>query len=144
MLICSQRTLDSETLVKYIDRILMFYVRTADRLQRTSVWMENLEGGLEYLKEVVIEDSLGIAEELERQMQHVVDTYECEWKKAISNEQSLKRFRRFVNSEKGDPYIVFVEEREQIRPATEEEKAKLRDLDKAKAPEDDALAVELV
>ena len=114
--------LDSQTLVKYIDRILMFYVQTADRLQRTSVWMENLEGGLDYLKKVVIEDSLGICQELEIQMQHVVDTYVCEWKKAIEKEDSLKRFRRFVNSEQGDPNIVFVEERAQIRPATEEEK----------------------
>jgi len=76
--------LDTATLVKYIDRVLMFYVRTADRLQRTSVWMENLEGGLAYLKEVVINDSLDIAEALEKQIQNVVDSYQCEWKKAIS------------------------------------------------------------
>lgn len=133
--------IDSETLVKYIDRILMFYVQTADRLQRTSVWMENLDGGLDYLQQVVIEDSLGIAEQLERQMQHVVDTYECEWKKAISNEQSLKRFRRFVNSDKNDPNIVFVEEREQIRPATEQEKAQLNETTTAG---EESLAVELV
>jgi nitrite reductase (NADH) large subunit len=61
--------LDSETLIKYVDRFLMFYIRTADRLQRTSVWRDNLEGGLDYLKAVVIDDSLGIAEELEMQMQ---------------------------------------------------------------------------
>ncbi|MFT6285038.1 MAG: nitrite reductase (NADH) large subunit [Arenicella sp.] len=114
--------LDTATLVKYIDRVLMFYVRTGDRLQRTSVWMENLEGGLEYLQQVVIEDSLGLGEELEAQMQHVVDTYQCEWKTAIENEQSRKRFRQFVNSEESDMNIVFVEEREQIRPATESEK----------------------
>ena len=69
--------LDEETLIKYIDRFLMFYVKTADRLQRTSTWFNNLEGGLEYLKQVVVEDSLGMAEELEAQMQHVVDTYQC-------------------------------------------------------------------
>jgi nitrite reductase (NADH) large subunit len=114
--------LDTETLVKYIDRVLMFYVRTGDRLQRTSVWMENLEGGLEYLQKVVIEDSLGLGEELEVQMQNVVDSYQCEWKTAIENEQSRKRFRQFVNSEESDMNIVFVEEREQIRPATESEK----------------------
>ncbi|MCF2949996.1 nitrite reductase large subunit NirB [Paraglaciecola aquimarina] len=133
--------LDDETLVKYIDRVLMFYVRTADRLQRTSVWMENLEGGLEYLKQVVIEDSLGLGEELEAQMQNVVDTYQCEWKTAIENEQSRKRFRRFVNSDKSDLNIVFVEERDQIRPATEEEKKKLQ----AQSIEDaDQLATEVV
>lgn len=117
--------IDTETLVKYIDRVLMFYVRTADRLQRTSVWMENLEGGLDYLKDVVINDSLSICAELESQMQNVVDTYQCEWKKAIATEQSVKRFRQFVNSDKSDMNIVFVEEREQIRPATEQEKIAL-------------------
>jgi nitrite reductase (NADH) large subunit len=118
--------LDDQTLVRYIDRILMFYVRTADRLQRTSVWMENLEGGLDYLKQVVIEDSLGLAAELEKQMQHVVASYECEWKKAINDEQCSKRFRQFVNSDKADVNIVFVEERQQIRPATAAEKAQLQ------------------
>jgi nitrite reductase (NADH) large subunit len=114
--------LDTATLVKYIDRVLMFYVRTGDRLQRTSVWLENLEGGLEYLQQVVIKDSLGICEELEAQMQNVVDPYQCEWKTAIESEQSRKRFRQFVNSDKSDLNIVFVEEREQIRPATASEK----------------------
>ena len=114
--------LDTETLVKYIDRFLMFYIRTADRLQRTSVWFENLEGGLDYLKEVIIEDSLGIADELEAQMQHIVDTYQCEWKTAIEDSEKVKRFRQFVNSDQEDSNVVFVEERGQIRPATEAEK----------------------
>ncbi|MDP5040127.1 MAG: nitrite reductase large subunit NirB, partial [Paraglaciecola sp.] len=114
--------LDSATLVKYIDRILMFYVRTADRLQRTSVWLENLEGGLDYLKQVVIEDSLGLVEALEKQMQLVVDSYQCEWRTAIESQASRKRFRQFVNSDKVDSNIVFVQERQQIRPATEAEK----------------------
>jgi nitrite reductase (NADH) large subunit len=114
--------IDRETLVKYIDRFLMFYVRTADRLQRTSVWMENLEGGLDYLKQVVCEDKLGIAAELEAEMQHLVDTYECEWKKAINDPVTLRRFRTFVNAEAGDNNVVFVEERGQIRPATEDER----------------------
>jgi hypothetical protein len=68
--------LDRETLIRYVDRFLMFYVRTADRLQRTSTWRDNLEGGLDYLKSVVIDDKLGIGAELEAEMQHVVDTYE--------------------------------------------------------------------
>lgn len=114
--------LDKETLVKYIDRFFMFYIRTADRLQRTSVWMENLEGGLEYLKQVVIEDKLGINAQLEEEMQHVVNTYECEWKKTIEDKEAVKRFTHFVNSEKSDSNVVFVRERQQIRPATEEEK----------------------
>lgn len=110
--------LDDETLIKYIDRILMFYIKTADRLQRTSVWMENLEGGLDYLKEVVIEDKLDLAEELESQMEHVVGTYQCEWKTTLEDEEKLKRFRTFVNTEEqADPQIVHIIEREQIRPA---------------------------
>ena len=118
--------LDKETLVRYVDRFLMFYVRTADRLQRTSVWMENLEGGLDYLKQVVCEDKLGIAAELEAEMQHLVDTYECEWKKAVNDPATLRRFRTFVNSDAGDNNVVFVEERGQIRPATEDERSLAR------------------
>ncbi|MCS5593567.1 MAG: nitrite reductase large subunit NirB [Porticoccaceae bacterium] len=117
--------LDDETLIKYIDRFLMFYVRTADRLQRTSVWMGNLEGGLDYLKQVVIEDSLGICDDLESQMNAVVGSYQCEWKTTIENPEKLKRFRQFVNSEAEDRDIIFVEERGQPRPATEEERQQI-------------------
>lgn len=109
--------LDAETLVKYIDRFLMFYIRTADKLQRTSVWRENLEGGLEYLQDVIIHDSLGLCDELEQQMQLVVDTYQCEWKNALTDEQKLKRFRTFVNDARPDPNIRTVPERDQVKPA---------------------------
>ncbi|WP_374246625.1 nitrite reductase large subunit NirB [Zoogloea sp.] len=115
--------LSKEKLVQLIDRFLMFYVRTADRLQRTSTWRDNLEGGLDYLKDVVVNDSLGLAAELEAQMQHVVETYQCEWKTAVTNPDVRKRFRTFVNSDKADEHIVFVEERGQIRPARPEERA---------------------
>lgn len=114
--------LDDETLIKYIDRVLMFYIKTGDRLQRTSVWMENMEGGLDYLKQVVVEDSLGLNDELETQMAHIVSTYQCEWKTTIEDPEALKRFKPFVNSDQSDSNIQFVEERGQIRPATEEEK----------------------
>jgi len=114
--------LDSATLILYVDRFLMFYIRTADRLQRTSVWRDNLEGGLEYLKQVIIEDKLGIAAELEADMARVVATYECEWNKAINDPATLKRFRHFVNSERTDNNVVFIEERGQIRPATRDER----------------------
>ncbi|BBP98327.1 nitrite reductase large subunit [Burkholderia sp. SFA1] len=118
--------LDHDTLVRYIDRFLMFYVRTADRLQRTSVWRDNLEGGLDYLIDVVINDKLEIAAELEAEMQLVVDTYEDEWKKAVTDPHTRKRFRHFVNSDAGDANVTFVEERGQIRPATlEERKSKI-------------------
>ncbi|MDT3718590.1 nitrite reductase large subunit NirB [Pseudomonas oryzihabitans] len=109
--------LDDETLIRYIDRLLMFYIRTADRLQRTSVWRESLEGGLDYLKQVIIDDSLGLGAELEAQMQLVVDRYECEWANALNDPDKLKRFRTFVNERGGDPDIHFVKERGQRRPA---------------------------
>ncbi|MFY8274503.1 nitrite reductase large subunit NirB [Pseudoalteromonas sp. SSDWG2] len=115
--------LDDATLVKYIDRILMFYVKTADRLQRTSVWMENLEGGLDYLRSVIIDNALGINDELEAHMQTVIGQYQCEWKTTIESESARKRFRQFVNSKATDNNIVFVPERGQIRPASAAEKA---------------------
>jgi nitrite reductase (NADH) large subunit len=117
--------LDDVTLIKYIDRFLMFYVRTADRLQRTSVWMDNLEGGIEYLRHVVIEDSLGIACELEAQMARIVQTYTCEWQATLEDPAKLKRFRQFVNSDETDSSVVFVKERQQIRPARAEERLRL-------------------
>ncbi len=117
--------LDKETLIKYIDRFLVFYIRTADKLQRTSTWFKKLEGGLDYLKQVIIEDSLGIAEELEAQMHHHVDTYQCEWKTTIEHPEKVQRFRHFVNADVADPSLVYVQERGQKRPATEAERAVL-------------------
>ncbi len=118
-------SLDKVTLIKYIDRILIFYIRTADRLQRTSVWMENMEGGLDYLKSVVIDDKLGMCQELEKQMQHIVASYQCEWKTTIADANNLRRFRHFVNSDRIDENLVYVEERGQIRPANETERGHL-------------------
>ncbi|WP_111978916.1 nitrite reductase large subunit NirB [Algibacillus agarilyticus] len=105
--------LDDETLIKYIDRVVMFYCHTADRLQRTSVWMDNLEGGVEYLKEVVIDDKLNIGASLEADMQKVIDTYECEWKATINNPERLKRFAHFINSDATDDNLAYVELRGQ-------------------------------
>jgi nitrite reductase (NADH) large subunit len=114
--------LTEEEVVHLVDRFLMFYVRTADRLQRTSTWRENLEGGLDYLKQVVVDDKLQIGAELEADMQRVVDAYECEWKNAVTNLETRKRFRHFVNSEAADANVVFMPERGQIRPATPDER----------------------
>jgi nitrite reductase (NADH) large subunit len=113
--------IDTPTLIKYIDRFLMFYIRTADRLQRTSTWLDNLEGGLDYVKQVVCEDKLGIGAELEGDMARVIASYECEWKRAVEDPQTLKRFRHFVNSKETDAGVKFVKERGQIRPARAEE-----------------------
>ncbi|MHA3116630.1 nitrite reductase large subunit [Acinetobacter sp. ANC 4635] len=109
--------LDTETLVRYIDRFFMFYIQTADRLQRTSVWRDNLEGGLDYLKAVIVDDSLGLAAELEQRMAHVIGTYQDEWRTAVEDPSVRKRFKTFINAdEQRDPHIQFTPERGQIRP----------------------------
>lgn len=108
--------LDEHTLIQYIDRVLMFYTRTADRLQRTSVWMENLEGGLDYLKEVVIEDKLNVAAELEADIALNIEKYQCEWKTTIENPVKMKRFQHYINSDEMDKSLSFITEREQRFP----------------------------
>jgi len=114
--------LDKETLIRYIDRFLMFYIRTANRLERTATWFNKLEGGMDYLKQVITEDSLGICAELEAEMAHQVDTYACEWKTTIADPTKVRRFRHFVNSDQPDPNWVQVEERGQNRPIYEHER----------------------
>jgi nitrite reductase (NADH) large subunit len=116
------KDLSDRQLIQFIDRFLMLYIRTGDRLQRTSTWLESLEGGIDYVRRAVCEDSLGIGAELESDMQQFVDSYACEWKKAIETPEILKRFRHFVNSDAPDGNVVFVAEREQIRPARPEER----------------------
>uniref|UniRef100_K1QAB0 Nitrite reductase [NAD(P)H] n=1 Tax=Magallana gigas TaxID=29159 RepID=K1QAB0_MAGGI len=113
--------LSTEQVFKYVDRLLMFYIKTADRMQRTATWMDNMEGGLAYVQDVVINDSLGMGDELEKQMEALHQTYECDWKKAIENPEFTKRFRSFVNVDTPAEQL-FVQERGQIRPATEDEK----------------------
>ena len=115
--------LDEETVIRYLDRFLMFYIRTADRLQRTANWFNNLEGGIEYLRQVLIDDSMGICAELEAEMAMVVDSYQCEWKAAIEDPDKMRQFRPFVNSTRTDPSIVFIRQRDQHRPALWDEKA---------------------
>ncbi|MGO2367162.1 MAG: nitrite reductase large subunit NirB [Serratia sp. (in: enterobacteria)] len=117
--------LDTATLIRTVDRFLMFYIRTADRLQRTSTWMDNLEGGLDYLREVVLQDSLGIGSELDAEMETVVSHYQCEWQTTLASPDRLKLFRPFVNSEQPDEAIVWQPERGQRRPATGEERGQV-------------------
>ncbi|MBT8163094.1 nitrite reductase large subunit NirB [Arthrobacter sp. GN70] len=115
--------LDDETLIKYIDRYFMYYIRTADRLQRTARWQEELDGGLDHVRQVVVEDSLGIARELEAAIAAHVENYEDEWAATLKDPERLRRFRSFVNApDAADESIAFVPERGQIRPATQEEK----------------------
>ncbi|MFJ9606905.1 nitrite reductase large subunit NirB [Kitasatospora sp. NPDC101176] len=110
--------LDRETLIRTIDRYLMFYIRTADRLERTSVWLERLEGGLDHLRAVVLDDSLGIAAELDDLMARHVGTYQDEWAQTLADPDRMRRFSSFVNAPgTPDPAVTFVPERGQIRPA---------------------------
>ncbi|MFI9331759.1 nitrite reductase large subunit NirB [Kitasatospora sp. NPDC052868] len=110
--------LDRETLIRTIDRYLMFYIRTADRLERTSVWLDRLEGGLDHLRAVVLDDSLGIADELDALMERHVGVYQDEWAATLADPDRLRRFASFVNAPgTPDPAVTFVPERGQIRPA---------------------------
>ncbi|WP_119394432.1 nitrite reductase large subunit NirB [Salinibius halmophilus] len=114
--------LDTDTLLRYIDRILMFYIRTADKLQRMAPWLESLDGGVAYLQAVIIDDKLGLVDMLERQIDDLREAYQCEWQTTLSNEQALARFKHFINSDEPDPLLQFVPEREQKRPAKPSER----------------------
>jgi nitrite reductase (NADH) large subunit len=118
--------LEEPTLIRTIDRFLMFYVRTADRLQRTARWLESLDGGLDFLRDVIIHDSLGIAAELEAEMAQVVGAYRCEWRAVVEDPAKAARFRSFVNTRDRDDTLVYVRERGQKRPARPDEIAALR------------------
>ncbi|GAA3854711.1 nitrite reductase large subunit NirB [Streptomyces lacrimifluminis] len=109
--------LNDAELIKLIDRFLMFYIRTADRLERTSTWLERIPGGLDHVRDVVVEDSLGICEELESLMTAHVAHYRDEWADTINDPEKLSRFVSFVNApDTPDPVVGFVPERDQIKP----------------------------
>lgn len=114
--------LSETTLIQYIDRFMMFYIRTAAPLQRTSVWLENMEGGIDYLREVIVNDKLGFNAQLESDLAKLVAEYRCEWADTLESERQLKRFNHFINSDKRDDNLMFVDEREQHRPASFQEK----------------------
>ncbi|MFI8605233.1 nitrite reductase large subunit NirB [Cellulophaga baltica] len=108
---------DKETAIKYVDRFLMYYIQTAQPLMRTAAWLDKLEGGIDYVKDVVINDCLGIVDQLDKEMQHLVDTYKCEWKEAVENPEIRAKYTHFVNSTAADENIEFVSLREQKMPA---------------------------
>ncbi len=106
--------IDKETLVKYLDRFLMFYIKTADPLMRTATWLNKMEGGLAYLKNVVVNDSLGICADLEAEIALLIKNYHCEWKEVVENPELRKQFTHFVNVPKSkDPSLEFAEMRGQ-------------------------------
>ncbi|MEW2631558.1 nitrite reductase large subunit NirB [Streptomyces sp. NPDC048389] len=109
--------LSDTELVRLIDRFLMFYIRTADRLERTSTWLERIEGGLEHVRDVVVNDSLGICAELESLMADHVAGYRDEWAETLNDPERLQRFVSFVNApDVPDPTVKFVPERDQVKP----------------------------
>jgi nitrite reductase (NADH) large subunit len=108
---------DKDTLIRTTDRFLMFYVRTADRLQRTAPWLDSLDGGMEYLRSVLVDDALGIGAELDEAMARHVENYRDEWADVLADPDRLSRFVSFVNApDVSDPDVQFVEERGQLRP----------------------------
>jgi nitrite reductase (NADH) large subunit len=118
--------LDKETLLRTIDRVLMFYIRTADRLERTSVWLERIEGGLDHVRAVVMDDLLGICAELDTLMGRHIGSYQDEWAAVLDDPDRLRRFASFVNAPgTPDPAVTFVPERGQIRPARPDEDGRI-------------------
>ncbi|OOQ82854.1 Nitrite reductase [NAD(P)H] [Penicillium brasilianum] len=105
-----------EMVMPIIDRYLIFYIRTADKLQRTARWIENLPGGISYLKEVIIDDKLGICADMERQMQELVDTYFCEWTETVRDPKRRKTFQQFANTDETVETVEVIKERAQSRP----------------------------
>lgn len=110
--------IDSETCIRYIDRFLMFYIKTADPLTRTATWLNKMEGGMDYLRNVIVSDSLGMVAQWEAEMEQLVRNYACEWKGAVEDPQIRKRFNHFVNApELKDPSVSFQEMRGQKKAA---------------------------
>ncbi|MFY0598459.1 MAG: nitrite reductase large subunit [Cyclobacteriaceae bacterium] len=109
--------IDEKTAIKYLDRFLAFYIRTAEPLNRTSVWLNKLEGGIDYLIDVVVNDCLGLGDDLEKDMQALIAAYHCEWKEAINDEKMVKKFKHFTNADEYDPNQHFVPMREMKKPA---------------------------
>jgi len=114
--------LDSTTLIRYLDRFMLFYIRTADKLQRTSLWLESLEGGIDYLKQVIIHDSLGLNAQLEAEMSQLRASFHCEWKETVDDVSQHSRFAHFINDVSRDPLVQVIAERDQHRPARPEER----------------------
>ncbi|WP_108664875.1 nitrite reductase large subunit NirB [Euzebya rosea] len=114
--------LSTADLVRTIDRFLAYYVRTADRLERTATWLNRIDGGIAHVRAVVVDDSLGLAEELESHMAHHVATYACEWKATLEDPARLAMFASYVDGDGPDTDLAWVRERDQRRPATAEER----------------------
>lgn len=109
---------DKNTCISYIDRFLMFYIKTAEPLTRTAAWLNKLEGGIDYLRDVVVNDCLGIGNQLEKEMQTTLSVYACEWKEVVKNPVLRAKFKHFINTDEPDPTVRFDSIREQRVPAS--------------------------
>lgn len=117
--------IDEDTVIKYLDRYLMYYILTADRLERTAVWQAKLStanggGPIEHLKEVIIDDKLGICDELDKRMAYLIESYHDEWAEVVKDPKRRAKFKQFVNTDANidkDRMIEFVDMRGQKRPA---------------------------
>ncbi|WP_215782274.1 nitrite reductase large subunit NirB [Paludibacterium sp. B53371] len=114
--------LDQATLIRYIDRFVMWYVQNADKLQRTASWIESLDHGIEDVRRVVVADALGLGERLEAELAALRAAYACEWQRTLQDPGSVRRFADFINSDQADPMLQYVAVRDQHRPATPDER----------------------
>ncbi len=117
---------DEDTIVKYLDRLLMYYIRTADHLARSVTWLDGIEGGIDRLRDVIVNDTLGIADSLEQDMKRIIEGQSCEWARAVADQDILSRFRHYINAPGSDPTVVHIPLRGQMRAATPEERRQLR------------------
>ncbi len=108
--------IDKQTCIKLVDRFLMYYIKTAAPLQRTAAWLDKLNGGIDYLRKVVVDDALGIADTLEAEMKTLVGNYKCEWKEVVESPELQRRFSHFINTDEDDDQMVFVPMRDQKMP----------------------------
>ncbi len=107
---------DHDTCIRYIDRFLMFYIKTAEPLTRTATWLNKLEGGIDYLRDVVVNDCLGIGDQLEQEMEQTLEVYRCEWTEVVNNPALRAKFTHFVNAKEADPSVRFDKQRGQKVP----------------------------
>ncbi|KAB1919617.1 nitrite reductase large subunit [Micromonospora noduli] len=113
--------LSTEALIRLIDRFLIYYIRTADRLQRTAGWIEAMDGGLDHLRSVIVDDSLGLCEDLDAAMARHVSSYSDEWRDVLDDPDRLRRYTSFVNApDVPDPSITFTRERGQPVPVRDQ------------------------
>ncbi|WP_410821790.1 nitrite reductase large subunit NirB [Micromonospora sp. 050-3] len=113
--------LSTDALIRLIDRFLIYYIRTADRLQRTAGWIEAMDGGLDHLRSVIVDDSLGLCEDLDAAMARHVSSYSDEWRDVLDDPDRLRRYTSFVNApDVPDPSITFTRERGQPVPVRDQ------------------------